>query len=181
MPPSPASLTRMGKGEGDGMKAHNRAAACLSLVFVLLSASSTAPAADTGFVRVTAVIRASTECTVSTGNPDLVFGPAGEGSPDGASRNTSMTYRCAGNAGGLRFKVFDDGGLHASDGNVRRLTSDAEPGRYIPYTFEVSRASAPAPGGESHTLHISAALLAGGRGDFHPGDYGDIVTLTIAP
>lgn len=157
------------------MKAYNRAAACLLLSFILLSASSAAPAADTGFVRVTALIEPFTECTVSTGNPDLVLGPAD------ARGSTSMTYRCAGNAGSLRFKVSDDGGLHAAGGSVRKLTSETEPDRYIPYTFEVSRASAPAPGGESHTIHISAALLASGHGDFHPGDYGDTVTLTIAP
>lgn len=161
------------------MKTHNRTAAFIALVFVLLSASSTAPAADTGFVRVTAVIEPFTECSVSTGNPDLVFGPPGPGSSSGASKNTSMTYRCAGNAGDLRFRVSDDGGLHAGDGNVRRLTSEAAD-RYIPYALVVDNSSAPAPGGEIHTLHISAALL-GGNENIHPGDYEDIVTLTISP
>jgi hypothetical protein len=171
----------MDDGRGEDMKTNNGITACLALVFVLLAAPVAGHAADTGSVRVMAVIRAFTECTVSTGDMDLDFSPPGVESPVGAGRNTSVTYRCAGSGGAMRLKVTDDSGLHGTKGDVKRLRNSKAPEEYIPYRLLLSPVSVPAPGGVSQTLTISGILLGRDYRGAYPGGYRDTVTVTIVP
>lgn len=156
-------------------------AACFSLVFILLAAPVAGLAADTGIVRVMAVIKSHNECTVSTGDLDLDFRPPGDGPAVDAGRNTSVTYRCAGSAGGMRFKVTDDSGLHGTDGKVKRLRNSKAPDDYIPYRLLLSKVSVQAPGDSGQTLNITGTLLGRDYSGAYRGNYRDTVTITIVP
>lgn len=158
-----------------------------ALAVVAACAATTALAADTGSVPVSAVLVSRNNCKFSTATKTLTISVKNDATgidptlTSVASGSATATFTCNGNSNSATFVVGANDGAHSVTPGVRRMQHSTLLTSFLPYSLSFSPASATVPKGTSVNVVITATVLASDYSVAAAGTYSDTVGVTVSP
>ena len=151
----------------------------LSLCLALVLFATTAQAANSVVMDVSATVLSKSNCKFPNGALTLPFGAIDPSGTSNASASATTTFSCAGSAPNATFLITQDGGLFNASGN--RLQHATVAGAFLRYSLNLTPTSGTVAKNTTQTVTISGTIAPADYQQAIAGNYADTVTLTITP
>lgn len=152
-----------------------------ALVLLLAAGASSAHAADTNALTVTATVLSKSVCMFNSASATLNFGALDPGNPVNVTQNTTVTFRCVGSAPIAAFAISSNDGLYQTGPGARRMRHATVLTEYLNYALSLSPTSGTVPKNTNRTLTITGTVTGANYQSAYAGNYADTVTLTLIP
>lgn len=155
-------------------------ARCLGACAALALATSAAAAGSQG-VTVSAVVLANSNCRFTTASPSaLDFGTIDPSSSANATASVTIGYRCNGGSAIVTWGMSANNGLYPAGPGAQRMRHATNLAQYLPYSLNMP-ASGTVPRNTNQTMTLTGTVTPAAFQTAAAGSYADTVVLTIAP
>jgi hypothetical protein len=154
---------------------------CILAWFCLGILENTAYATNASVLTVSATILSKSNCKFDSKNSALSFGAISPDSNNTVTATTTTGFICHGAAPQATFLIEQNGGLHSTTPTQNRMKHLTKPGKYLPYTLQLSNASATVTKNTAQTLIITGILASNDFQNSVSGSFEDTVILSINP